>query len=59
MDLRTNKVYGFEALARLKVDNLGLVSPPLEFIPVAEKKPSLSYLWAKGLSSKRLTFKRR
>ncbi|NLJ66146.1 MAG: EAL domain-containing protein [Clostridiales bacterium] len=36
LDLRTNKVYGFEALARLKVDNLGLVSP-LEFIPVAEK----------------------
>ena len=36
LDLRTNRIYGFEALARLKVDNLGLI-PPLEFIPIAEK----------------------
>ena len=27
LDLRTNRIYGFEALARLKVDNLGLVPP--------------------------------
>jgi len=36
MDLRTGSIYGFEALARLRTDKLGLVSP-LEFIPIAEK----------------------
>ena len=36
LDLRTNGVCGFEALARLKTEKLGLVSP-VEFIPIAEK----------------------
>ncbi len=36
MDLQTNAVCGFEALARLKTEKLGLVSP-VEFIPIAEK----------------------
>lgn len=36
LDLRSNRISGFEALARLKSDKLGFV-PPLEFIPIAEK----------------------
>ena len=36
LDLRTNGVCGFEALARLKTEKLGLVSP-VEFILIAEK----------------------
>ena len=36
LDLKTNSVCSFEALARLKTERLGLVSP-LEFIPIAEK----------------------
>jgi PAS domain S-box-containing protein len=36
LDLKTNTVSGFEALARLKTDKLGLVSP-IQFIPIAEK----------------------
>jgi PAS domain S-box-containing protein len=36
LDLRTNNICGFEALARLRTNKLGLVSP-LEFIPIAEK----------------------
>ena len=36
LDLRTNKIYGFEALARFNSDSYGRVSP-LEFIPLAEK----------------------
>ncbi len=36
LDLRSNRICGFEALARLNSNKLGLV-PPLEFIPVAEK----------------------
>lgn len=36
LDLQTNKISGFEALARLKTETLGNVSP-LEFIPIAEK----------------------
>ncbi len=35
-DLKTKRIYGFEALARLKSDKFGLISP-LEFIPIAEK----------------------
>jgi PAS domain S-box-containing protein len=35
-DLKSNKICGFEALARLKSKDLGLV-PPIEFIPIAEK----------------------
>ena len=36
LDLKTNKVCAFEALARLRTEKLGLV-PPNEFIPIAEK----------------------
>jgi predicted signal transduction protein with EAL and GGDEF domain len=36
MNLRTGSIFGFEALARLRTEKLGLVSP-LEFIPIAEK----------------------
>lgn len=36
LDLRTDSICGFEALARLKTEKLGLVSP-VEFIPIAEK----------------------
>ena len=36
MCLKTGAISGFEALARLRTDKLGLVSP-LEFIPLAEK----------------------
>jgi len=36
LDLETNRICGFEALARLYSEELGLV-PPLEFIPIAEK----------------------
>lgn len=36
LDLKSNKICGFEALARLNSCELGLV-PPLEFIPIAEK----------------------
>ena len=35
-DINLNKICGFEALARMKSCNLGLI-PPLEFIPIAEK----------------------
>jgi EAL domain-containing protein (putative c-di-GMP-specific phosphodiesterase class I) len=35
-DLHSQSIYGFEALARLRSDKLGLISP-LEFIPIAEK----------------------
>ena len=36
LDLKSNKICAFEALARLKSEKFGMV-PPLEFIPVAEK----------------------
>ena len=36
LDLKSNKICAFEALARLKSEKFGTV-PPLEFIPVAEK----------------------
>ncbi len=36
LDLKTNRVCSFEALARLKSEKLGLISP-MEFIPIAEK----------------------
>jgi PAS domain S-box-containing protein len=36
MNLRTGSICGFEALARLSTEKLGLVSPA-EFIPIAEK----------------------
>lgn len=36
LDLKSGRISGFEALARLKSDKLGFV-PPLEFIPIAEK----------------------
>lgn len=37
IDLKTNKITGFEALARWNNKHLGLISP-LDFIPVAEDK---------------------
>ena len=36
LDLESNQICGFEALARLQSSQFGLV-PPLEFIPIAEK----------------------
>ena len=36
VDLKSNQICGFEALARMNSDKLGRV-PPLEFIPIAEK----------------------
>lgn len=36
LDIRTGFISGFEALARIRTEKLGLVSP-LEFIPIAEK----------------------
>jgi len=36
LDLKTNKIVSFEALARLKNEELGNISP-LEFIPIAEE----------------------
>lgn len=36
LDLQSNSICGFEALARLYTDKLGLVSP-VEFIPIAEE----------------------
>jgi len=36
LDLKSNQICGFEALARLNSDKLGLV-PPAEFIAIAEK----------------------
>jgi len=36
LDLKSDRICGFEALARLNSKKLGLV-PPLEFIPIAEK----------------------
>jgi PAS domain S-box-containing protein len=36
LDLRSNNICGFEALARINSDKLGLIMP-LEFIPIAEK----------------------
>ncbi|NLH01552.1 MAG: EAL domain-containing protein [Clostridiales bacterium] len=35
VDLKTGRIFGFEALARMKSEALGLVAP-LEFIPIAE-----------------------
>ena len=36
LDLKTNSICGFEALARLRTESWGYVSP-MEFIPIAEK----------------------
>ncbi len=36
LDLKPNEIWGFEALARLNSDKLGIVQPS-EFIPIAEK----------------------
>jgi len=36
IDVKTNSIYGFEALARMNSEKLGKV-PPLDFIPIAEK----------------------
>lgn len=37
VDLRTNRIVGFEALARMRTESLGFVSP-IEFIDIAERK---------------------
>jgi PAS domain S-box-containing protein len=37
LDLKTGRIFGFEALARLRSNELGIVSP-IEFINIAEKK---------------------
>ncbi len=37
VDLKTNQIVGFEALARMKTKNLGLISP-VEFIDIVERK---------------------
>jgi PAS domain S-box-containing protein/diguanylate cyclase (GGDEF)-like protein len=37
VDLKTNKIYGFEALARFNSDKLGLISPNV-FITIAEEE---------------------
>lgn len=36
LDISSNQICAFEALARIKSDSLGIISP-LEFIPIAEK----------------------
>lgn len=36
VDLKTNKIIGFEALARMRTESLGFISP-MEFIDVAER----------------------
>ncbi|MHC1787859.1 MAG: EAL domain-containing protein [Christensenellales bacterium] len=36
LDLKTNRICGFEALARLSINGVGQI-PPLEFVPIAEE----------------------
>jgi EAL domain-containing protein (putative c-di-GMP-specific phosphodiesterase class I) len=43
VDLHTNRIHGFEALARWKHPTRGYI-PPLKFIPVAEKSGQISAL---------------
>lgn len=43
IDLKTRKISGFEALARIRTEALGRV-PPLEFIPIAEKAKLMTEL---------------
>ena len=54
IDLKKNKVCGFEALARLKSDFLGFV-PPLAFIPVLERT-KLIIPFGRMIVRKSLTF---
>ena len=49
-DLRTESVSGFEALARLKIDAMGLISP-VEFIPLAEEMKLIIPLGYKIISN--------
>lgn len=37
LDMKANRIMGFEALARMNIDSLGFISPP-EFIELAEKR---------------------
>lgn len=57
LNLKTDKIYGFEALARMKSPKLGFI-PPLKFISIAEKSmmiiPLGKIIWEKAL----LTLKR-
>lgn len=46
LDLRTDSICGFEALARLRTEKLGLVSP-VEFIPIAEKTKLINPIGSK------------
>lgn len=46
VDLKTNRIYGFEALARFKSDKTGFVSP-YEFIPIAEESQLIAPLGRK------------
>lgn len=52
LDLKTDKIYGFEALARINSPKLGFISP-LKFIPIAEKTmliiPLGKIIWEKAL----------
>ena len=50
LELDSNQIFGFEALARLKMDRLGVIGP-LEFIPLAEKQ-NLSFPLGKELLSR-------
>lgn len=43
LDLKTNKISGFECLARMKTEELGIVFP-CEFINIAEKRNSITSL---------------
>ena len=56
LDLKTNRVTGFEALSRLKSNRLGVV-PPLEFIPLLEKTKLIIAL-GECIISKSLNFQK-
>ena len=49
LDLKSNKIFAFEALTRLRSEKFGMVSP-LEFIPIAEKTKLIIPLGQKIIS---------
>ena len=53
VDIKKNEIYGFEALARYKHDELGYISP-IEFIAIAEESQLIHQL---GLKIMELAFK--